>query len=940
MVYLELWGFGQRQEIPIINLMASLNEYRQRRKFQETPEPRGKDRAGRGNRFVVQEHHARRLHYDFRLEIDGVMKSWAVPKGPSLNPADKRLAVQTEDHPLEYASFHGTIPAGHYGAGEVKIWDAGHFEPEGTLSASEQLERGELKFTLQGQKLRGSFVLVKLRNWNSSRRDSGREWLLIKHRDDAAIGASAAAAKKAGPNVVVPPKQSVTTKPAEGEQRLPSSAAPNKKPTKAAPKMPKGARPAAMPQKIRPALASLTDRAFSDPEWLFEIKWDGVRTLTALRNEKVQMWSRSDREITHEYPELSDLANKIDAREAWIDGEIVVLDAEGRSDFQRLQLRFGVQRPSVKLMEDVPIVYYLFDLLYLDGYDLREVPLTERKKLLKEILREDARVRYSDHVLEKGKELFEIATQKHLEGIVAKKISAPYPSGRTSSWLKIKLDKDLDAVVGGWTDPRGVREYFGALLLGLYEGDKLEYIGSVGSGFSTDVQAKLWPQLQNLRISDCPFSVEPSTREQAYWIKPELVARVRFGNWTEDRHLRQPRFLGLQEDRDSKSCVFEEEALAAPAARVSDGKAKSKENSNGKSTNEHEHADQSAAIPAQQPKTAQNKSRHVSAHASDADGALHGDKRIESELQKSTSDNIYVNIDGRRLHFTNLNKVYFPKDGYRKRDLLAYYLWAAPMILPLLKDRPLVLRRYPNGIEEPAFFQKDAAKETPEWVKTVSIVSEDRGRTVRYICANDRATLLYLANLGCIDQNPWSSRYNDQDHPDYIFFDLDPSEGTAFSTVIKFGKLFLETLEKLGIAAFAKTSGATGFHIYIPIEPRYTYEQARLFVEAVSSIVGQKNPGVLTSERTVKKRAKGSIYVDAHQNSRGQSLACAYSVRAFQHAPVSTPVRTNELRPDLNPEKWNIQTIRARVEKVGDLWAKFWDSRQQLETLLKHADTV
>jgi len=888
--------------------MASLGEYRKKRKFAETPEPRGKARGHRGSRFVVQEHHARRLHYDFRLEIDGVLKSWAVPKGPSLNPADKRLAVQTEDHPLEYATFHGTIPAGHYGAGEVKIWDEGEFEPEGSLSAREQLERGELKFTLHGQKLNGSFVLVKLRN-----RDSGREWLLIKHRDDAATGGRGVATQ-----VILPPKQSAAGNTPKEPQQDPTREA-KKTASKAKIKMPAGARQAPMPQKIKPALASLIDKPFSDPEWLFEIKWDGVRTLTAVRDGKVQMWSRSDRDITHEYPELSDLASKIEAREAWIDGEIVVLDAEGRSDFQRLQLRFGVQKPSAKLMQEVPVVCYVFDLLYLDGYDLREVPLVERKNLLQQILREDGRVRFSDHVLEKGKELFEVATQRQLEGIVAKKIASAYPSGRTSSWLKIKLERDIDAVVGGWTDPRGGREYFGALLLGLYEGEQLQYIGGVGTGFSAAFQQKLWPQLQNLRVSECPFSAEPSTHEQAYWIKPELVARVRFGNWTEDRHLRQPRFVGLQEDRDPKACTIEEQGPSAGAAAKT-----STRTEKGKSRSSRQ--------------AAPKKHQHSSGDATD--GALDTDKRVAAELANGTSDNIYAEIDSHRLHFTNLNKIYFPKDGYRKRDLLWHYLWAAPMILPFLKDRPLVLRRYPNGIEESAFFQKDAAKETPEWVKTVSIVSEDRGRTVRYIVANDKATLMYLANLGCIDHNPWSSRYDDQDHPDYVFFDLDPTEGTPFSTVIKFAKLFLETLEKLSITAFAKTSGATGFHIYIPIEPRYTYEQARLFVQAISSIVARKNPGVLTSERTVRKRARGSIYVDAHQNSRGQSLACAYSVRAFEHAPVSAPVRMSEVRADLKPEKLNIKSIRTRVDKIGDLWSEFWDSRQQLETLLKHADAA
>jgi len=887
--------------------MTPLGEYRRKRKFEETSEPRGKDRVCGGNRFVVQEHHARRLHYDFRLEIDRVLKSWAVPKGPSLNPADKRLAVQTEDHPLEYGSFHGTIPAGNYGAGEVRIWDEGTFEMEGPASASEQLSRGELKFILHGQKLNGSFVLVKLR-----RSESGREWLLIKHADSAAVGSSKSAASR----VIFPEK----TNAAEAAPSATKKATqPRKKRT-----MPAGARKGLMPQNIRVALATLADAPFSSPEWLFEIKWDGGRTLAALRDGKVQLWSRSDRDVTREYPELSQLGANVDADEAWLDGEVVALDSEGRSDFEKLQMRFSVQKPSPQLLQQVPIVYYVFDLLYLDGYDLRGAPLIERKALLQEVLRPDSRVRYSDHVAEKGKELFEVAVGKRLEGIVAKKVSSPYPVGRTSAWLKIKLDQDIDAVVGGWTDPRGTREYFGALLLGLYKGDKLEYIGSVGSGFSSEFQQKLWPELQNLRVSECPFATEPSTREQSYWLKPELVARVRFASWTEGRQLRAPRFLGLQEDRNPKECTFEEQ-MKTPAAKKGTAKETTREAAKRKGARKK--ASGSLPVPLDQ-----------TSRAASSEDALNTDKRIQEELEKGASESIFIDVDGRRLHLTNLNKIYFPQDGVRKRDLLAHYFWAAPMILPFLKDRPLVLRRYPNGIEGESFFQKDAGKDTPDWVKTVSIVSEDRGRTVRYIIANDCATLVYLANLGCIDHNPWSSRYNDQEHPDYIFFDLDPTEGTPFSTVVKFGKLFLEALAKLKIAAFAKTSGATGFHIFIPIEPKYTFEQARLFVQAVSSIVSKKNPGVLTSERTVRKRARGSIYVDAHQNSRGQSLACAYSVRAFPHAPVSTPVRLSDLRGDLQPEKWNVNSIRRRVEAVGDLWAGFWKSHQRLESLLENSD--
>ncbi|HTS12863.1 MAG TPA: DNA ligase D [Candidatus Limnocylindrales bacterium] len=860
--------------------MASLQEYRKKRKFKETPEPSGKKHRRAGNRFVVQEHHARRLHYDFRLEIDGVLKSWAVPKGPSMNPADKRLAVQTEDHPLEYGSFHGTIPAGHYGAGEVKIWDEGTFEPEGTTSASDQVRGGEIKFILHGQKLTGSFVLVKLR-----RSEGGRDWLLIKHRDR--LGA-------ARPRVILP-----STPPAAAPQQdAAGSARVRGFKTR---KMPKGAVKAAFPQSMRPALASLADAPFSDPDWIFEIKWDGVRTLAEVREGKTRLWARSQREVTKEYPEFLTLAKNLDAREAWVDGEIVALDGEGRSDFEQLQTRIGVENPPEQILRSVPLFLYLFDVLYLDGYDLRGVPLIERKSLLKEILHEDARVRYSDHVVRKGKELFDVATAKHLEGIVAKKAASIYPPGRTSDWLKIKLDRDIDAVVGGWTDPRGTREYFGALLLGLYEKGKLEYIGSVGSGFSAAIQEKLWPVLQNLRVSQPPFSTEPSTREQAYWTEPKLVARVRFGNWTQERRLRQPRFLGLQEDRAPESCTFEEQMSSTTKKK--------------------------ASATAKRPK--------LDPAPDLSEGVLNTDKRIEEELRKGTSDNLHVEIEGQRLHLTNLNKVYFPKDGLRKRDLLAYYVWVAPMLLPFLKDRPLVLRRYPNGIEEQAFFQKDAGKGTPDWVKTVPITSEDRGRVVRYIVANDRATIVYLANLGCIDHNPWSSRYTDQDHPDYAFFDLDPSEGTSFGTVVEFGKLFLKTLEELQVKAFAKTSGATGFHIYIPIEPKYTYEQVRLWVQVVASIVSKKKPGILTSERSVRKRKRGSIYVDAHQNSRGQSLASVYSVRAFRSAPISTPVRVTDLRAGLEPAKWNLNTIRQRIDAEGDLWAAFWKSRQRLESLLK-----
>lgn len=840
----------------------------------------------------MQEHHARRLHYDFRLEVNGVLKSWAVPKGPSLNPADKRLAIQTEDHPLEYRTFEGTIPAGHYGAGEVVIWDSGTFEPEGQMGAAEQIERGELKFILHGKKLNGSFVLVRIRGRRNGDKDK-KEWLLIKHRD-AAADVSGPAGKVAEPMLRAHEKKHKLDAPGRakfGER----------------PEMPEGARKSAMPEIPQVALATLAENPSSDPGWIFEIKWDGIRTITRVDNGKVRLWSRTKREITSEFPELSTIAAAVNAKEALIDGEVVVLDETGRSDFQRLQSRMGVRNPSAKLMSTAPVVYYVFDILYCDGYDLRRVPLIERKEFLRDIVGASTMMRFSDHQVGEGEKLFELAQAQHLEGIIGKQASSVYPSGRTTAWLKFKMDKEVDAVVGGWTEPRGSREYFGALLLGLYDGTKLEFVGGVGSGFTVESQKLLWPRLQHLKTSHRPFAERPTTREKASWVKPELVARARFGGWTEGTHLRQPRFIGLQEDRDPRECTLEKETKP-PVDQ------------------EQMQVKQEKKAKSQRP-TKQVHSRASKADPQDDDSQA---EAIEKELMKD-SEEMFVDVGGKRLRFTNLNKVYFPEDKITKRDLLVYYNRIALFLLPFLKDRPLVLRRYPNGIHGPSFFQKDADKNTPEWVKTVPITSEREGKPVHYFIANDRATLLYLTNLGCIDHNPWSSRIGSLENPDYIFFDLDPTPNTPFATVIKLAEILLSILEKVRLPAFSKTSGATGFHIFVPVEPRYRFEQARAFVEAVASIVEAKHPGLLTAERSLKKRPDGRIYLDAHQNSSGQSLATVYTVRAFPHAPVSAPVRAEEVRAGLNPGKFNLTLMAKRIQTVGDLWADFWKQRQKIE---------
>ncbi|HTZ99745.1 MAG TPA: DNA ligase D [Candidatus Aquilonibacter sp.] len=872
----------------------ALQEYRRKRQFGATPEPRGKARASHGNRFVVQEHHATRLHYDFRLEVDGVLKSWAVPKGPSLDPSDKRLAVQTEDHPIEYAKFEGTIPAGNYGAGEVIVWDEGTYEPEGTQTAAEQIDRGELKFVLHGQKLKGSFVLVKLRSSRFGK--PGKDWLLIKHRDSFA---------EEGWNIA-DHSESVISGRSIGPGKKDSRGGARKQMKPAKPQkieFPSGAKKAPMPDHVIPALATMTDKPFSDPDWLFEIKWDGLRTLARVHDGRLRLWSRSDREITREYPEMSVLPNYVNGHDVWLDGEIVALDKEGRSDFQALQQRFSLLSPSAELMRKVPVVYYVFDILYCDGHDLRKVPLIERKKLLQRVLDTDSLIRYSDHEVEKGRELFELARDRGLEGIIGKQLHSVYPEGRTKAWLKFKLDRDLDAVVGGWTDPRKSREHFGALLVGLYEGKKLEFIAGAGTGFSTALQASLAKRLRELSIPDCPFAEEPETREKAHWVKPELVVRVTYGGWTEGRHLRQPRFAGVLEDHDPRECTFEKEMNVEKHVAV-DPKA------------EREHATKAAAQV------------HRPSHTVSL-----SEKELIKELEGGARDDVFAEVGGQTLHFTNLNKVYFPQDGYTKRDLLAHYFRMAPFILPFLKDRPLVLRRYPNGIEGDAFFQKEAGEDIPDWIQTAPIESESKGsKVIHYFLANDLPALLYLTNLGCIDHNPWSSRYNDQEHPDYIFFDLDPSTGAGFESVVRLARALAERLEALRLKVFIKTSGATGLHIFVPIEPDYSYEQVRQFVELVATWTARDYPELITTERSLSKRPERSIYVDAHQNSRGQSLASVYSVRAFPRAPVSAPVSLRELNAKLREDTWNIRSMQGRMRKVADLWARFWKERQKLES--------
>jgi bifunctional non-homologous end joining protein LigD len=832
-----------------------LEEYRKKRAFEKTPEPAGVPEAAEpGGVFVVQEHHARRLHWDFRLEHDGVLKSWAVPKGPSLNPSDKRLAVQTEDHPLEYGNFEGEIPKGNYGAGTVILWDRGTFTVEG-IPFDKQLQRGELKFNLNGHKLRGSFALIRLK--------TGKDWLLLKHRDSHADanwdigehGGSVAGVLLADPSVL------------DGAEKAP------------------------IPDRVEVMLAELGAKPFTDPSWLFELKWDGMRAIAIVTESGLELRSRTWRNVTAGFPELAVTTERVRAREAILDGEIVVLDSEGRSNFERMQSRMNIARPTASLLKEAPVDYYVFDVLYCDGYDLRSVFLEDRKRFLRAIIDPLPPLRYSDHVVEQGKDLFELAAASGAEGILAKRLDSLYVAGRSPQWLKLKIIKELDAVVGGWTAPRGGRQHFGALLLGLYDGRKLQYIGGVGTGFTGKLQAEIMKQLKPIESVRCPFSEIPPTKEPAKWVEPKLVTRVTYGEFTTEKRLRRPVFVAMRDDVAPEECTFRSEAQPEEVP------------------------------PGPRPAIMQR--------------TLSSRTAIEAELFTGKAETALLDVDGKPVRLSNLNKVYFPEPGYTKRQLLAYYYRVSPYLLPFLKDRPLVLQRHPNGVKAHGFYQKDAGLEKPEWITTVSIQSEASNKRIEYYVANDLASLLFLTNLGCIEHNPWSSRVDNLEYPDYVFFDLDPTEETPYTTVIELAQAVMKVMDRIGCAVFLKTSGATGLHIYLPLEPVYTYEHVRVFAEIIARLISAQAPQLMTFERATSKREKGRIFFDFSQNAYGRPLASVYSVRPAAHATVSAPMAARELKRTLEPRQFTLANMPARIEKTGDLWAEFWSRRQRIETALE-----
>jgi bifunctional non-homologous end joining protein LigD len=865
--------------------VSPLGEYRRKRNFSQTTEPAGKIvPSSKDLSFVVQKHAATRLHYDLRLELEGVLKSWAVPKGPSLNPGEKRLAIEVEDHPLSYRNFEGTIPKGNYGAGEVIVWDTGTYKTVGSTSSQDQLLRGEWKFELFGKKLRGGFVLVRLK-----RSPEKKEWLLIKHRDEAARPDWDAESES----------DSVLS-----SRSLPSPSASQQKMEQ---HTPPGAVRSKFPEKLPVTLAELGKKPFSDPQWVFEVKWDGVRVLVYVQGSSVKVFSRSGREMTAEFPEVQEVAAQLRANTAVLDGEVVVLDSQGRSEFHTLQDRLGVQNPSLALRQKAPITCYFFDLLYLQGFDVRNVPLLARKELLKQTLVANDVFRFSGHQPEQGEALFREAQKHGVEGLVAKKIDSLYSGNRTPNWIKLKVVSEVDAVVAGWTEPRRSRKYFGALVLGLYDGKNLKFIGSVGTGFPEAELRRLFKLLETLPADHSPFQQEPSLPERVHWIRPELVARIKFSNWTRDFHLRMPVFLGIRKDRLPSECTFAD-ATSVP---------------------NQPHTPIKTEKPAR--KVAAKVNASISRSSSSEKRGFGVAIAIAQKIRASESADLQLQIHGHPLRLSHLSKIYFPSPRITKGHLLAYYAGIASYVLPFLRDRPLVLRRYPNGLSGKPFFQKEAPKGLPNWVATANVYSDERQANMAYVMADNLESLLYLTNLGCIDHNPWSSRAESQESPDYLFFDLDPTPDTNFAVTLEIARAIQKLLTLIGLRCFLKTSGATGFHIFVPLKAGYRYEDTRRFAEIVTQSLDLAILKHVTMQRTVSRRPNGAVMIDALQNARGKPLASAYSVRATVDATVSTPVTEKELQAGFDPLQFTLKSLPHRLAKIGDLWADFFELRQSLE---------
>ncbi len=812
-----------------------LKTYRGKRRFATTPEPAGSGKAEEPSgsrvaaateapRFVIQEHHATRLHWDLRLEHDGALASWAVPNGIPQDPKENRLAVRTEDHPLEYLEFEGEIPEGEYGAGTMRVWDHGTFETHKWMDK-------KVEISFHGERLSGRYGLFVIGRDEASKND----WMI--HRMDP---------------------------PADPERRP-------------------------MPERIVPMLSrASTDIPKPESNWSFEVKWDGVRAIAYVKPGRLRLESRNLREITDTYPELRGLLRDICMHEAVFDGEIVAFDDAGRPSFERLQRRMNVTSPAAvrRLAKSTPVVYAIFDLLYLDGHSIMELPYEERRERLEELELGGPAWRVPSAHRGEGARLLEATRTQGLEGLIAKRLGSSYePGRRTGAWLKVKHTLRQELVIGGWLPGEGRRTArIGALLMGYDRHGEFIYAGRVGTGFTEATLEKLGARLSPVRRDKSPFDVAPKLPKEAVFVEPRLVAEIEFREWTGDGVMRAPSFKGLREDKAAHEVVLESEAPAA--------------------------ASQTAGAPA--PPT-------------DAAEALF------EEVQELPDGARSVVVDGRRLKISNWDKVLFPQTGFAKGDLVTYYARAAPAVLPHLRDRALTLKRYPNGVDHPYFYEKQSPSHRPEWVATKQIGD------VNYTLAQDRPTLVWLANLADIELHTSLARADAPERPTMLVFDLDPGAPAGIVECCEVALVLNGLFGQLRLESFVKTSGSKGMQVHVPLNTPVGYEQTKPFARRVAELLEQRMPELVVSRMT-KRLRPGKVLVDWSQNDAHKTTVTVYSVRARERPTVSTSVTWEEVtrcREETDPALLTFETeqVLARIEEHGDLFAGVESVEQELPPL-------
>jgi len=759
------------------------------------------------------------------------------------------LAVMVEDHPYHYKDFEGTIPVGNYGAGNVIVWDNGTYSTAGDYTGTAEdklkkdLEKGRISFIMKGKKLKGEFSLVKLKGKQEN------AWLLIK-KDDKYASTEDVLTK----NKSVISRSTLETLEKKSEKELKKASV---KPL------------SILTEFTSPMLADSKEKPFDSADWVFENKYDGYRTIAVISPNEVALFSRNQISFTSNFKPIADELKKI-KHSVVLDGEVVVENASGRSDFQLLQNYIKTKKGQ--------LAFYVFDILSLDGNDITKLILLERKELLKLLLKKQnlSNIFFSEHVEENGVEFFDLAVKNKTEGIIAKKKNGLYSSARrTDEWLKIKISQQDEAIIIGITEPKNSRNFFGALLLGQYDGRSLRFIGKCGSGFTEPTLKDLYKQFKPYFTAINPSVDKPALRDKIQWIEPQFVCQVKFTEWTKDKHLRHPVYLGLRIDK--KVSEVKTEKIEAPMA----------------SSNEN--------------------------------------KKIENDYD--------LKVGNTTLHLTNQNKVYFPDDGITKGDIVNYYSQVASLILPYLKNRPQSMNRFPNGIKGQSFYHKDVdVGAIPSWLKTAPIFSDSNYAKIDYLICNDKQTLLYMANLGCIDINPWNSTLKNIDQPDWVVIDIDPAT-TDFKEVVQTALTVKKVMDEFETDCYCKTSGATGLHVYIPLGAKYHYTTVRLFAELIAREVHQRLPEITSLERSIKKR-KNKIYVDYLQNRKGQTLAAPYCVRPNLGGTVSTPLEWDEVNNDLSPSQFTIFNVMERFTQKGDLWKKVLGKGANIKAILKKMEDV